>query len=90
MKIIAWLRCLFWFIRIDPWRMWVYFARCGPRVQVFRNRRWPKGTKNIHGEDVGGCRKYIHYRWGIQILGFSFGDRGGTRNYVRREWSKHL
>lgn len=79
------IRALFWFIDLSPWHMWKYLARHGPRIQVFRNRRYPKGFKNIRGEDIGGERMYTHYRWGVQILGFQFGDRGGSREYTRKQ-----
>lgn len=68
------IRALFWFIQISPWHMWKYLARYGPRIQVFRNRRYPDGS-----------RMYIRRRWGVQIIGLQMGDRGGTREYVRRQ-----
>lgn len=74
MKFLKRIRAFFWFIQVDPWRMWTFYATCGPRIQVFRNRRYPDGK-----------RMYTHYRWGGQILGLQIGDRGGSRNYVRRQ-----
>jgi hypothetical protein len=85
MKILKRIRALFWFVRVDPWRMWKYLARHGPRIQVFRNRRYPKGYKNWEGTDIGGARMYITYRWGGQVLGLQVGDRGHSREFVRRE-----
>lgn len=86
MTLLKYLRYAFWFIQISPWRMWKYFARHGPVIQVFRNRRYPKGAKNWStGESIAGKRIYIHFRWGIQILGFQFGDRGGSREYLRKK-----
>lgn len=52
---------------------------------VFRNRRFPNGFRNILGEDIGGQRIYTDFRWGIAILGLEIGDRGRSREYVRRQ-----
>jgi hypothetical protein len=79
------LRAAFWFIQVDSWRIWKDSLRGAlPRYQVFRNRRYPKGYRNIRGEDIGGSRIYTPFRWGGAILGLQIGDRGGSREYVRR------
>lgn len=72
MRLLYRIRLLFWPISISSWHMWKYLARHGPRVQIFRNRRYPDGS-----------RMYKMYRWGFAILGFEFGDRGGRKQWLR-------
>lgn len=79
------VRAFFWFVQVYSWDWWKVAFWHGPRLQVFRNRRYPKGFRNTRGEDIGGERIYIHYRWGVAILGLQAGDRGGSRAYVRKQ-----
>lgn len=66
--------------------MWKYLFLHGPRVQIFRNRRYSKGEKNWQtGESIAGKRIYTCYRWGGQILGLTIGDRGHTKEYLQRK-----
>jgi hypothetical protein len=84
-KLLKHIRAAFWFVRVDSLDWWGYSLCCGPRIQIFRNRRYPKGTKNALGEDIGGKRMYTTFRWGGQLLGLTIGDRGRSREYVRKQ-----
>lgn len=81
MKLWSHIRCFFYFINIDSPRMWKFLFLHGPRIQIFRNRRYPK---HWPGSEAGK-RMYIHYRWGGQILGLTIGDRGNSKEYFRRK-----
>lgn len=83
--VLAWkyLRYTFWFVHVCSWQWWKYCFRHGPQVQIFRNRRYPKGGRQV--QKWSGTRVFTHYRWGGALLGLEIGDRGHAREYVRKQ-----
>ncbi len=85
-RIWAHIRCFFWMFSWSSWEWWKMCFWHGPRYQIFRNKRYPKGFRNLNGDLIEGKRVFIHFRWGFAILGFEFGDRGHARESKRRRY----